>query len=659
MSRSEAIQQYGTALRAGMKYYNAHTAAHQNPYPVVLEQVMNESQTSGQIPLGIREIPVDLIIGTLAAGRKAAFAGNMMPILPEQSEFAGKWINLCEAHLSQGGIHDPITCMEYMGQFYVMEGHKRVSVLKSFGAPTISASVTRILPGWSDEPAVQAYYEFLQFFKLTEMFQMRFSRPGRYERLLTLLHKEAGHKWDAEERSLFLSVFWKFRNVCDAQMLNEVPDHSLSEAILGCLEVYPYEELLKDDESTIRKKLQSLLPDLKFAAREKNTAVVTAPEVQEKGIVRHLLDSISRPTLNIAFVHVSDPARSEWSRGHEEGARRLEEAFGSQISVHSYIAGKETADEVMEQAVRDQAQVIFATATTLLAPARRIAALHPGLKVLVCALSVPYTGVRTYYSRMYETKFISGAIAGVLSGGRPLGYIARYPILGVPAAINAFALGARMTAPEARIRVAWSSMPGDPVRELTDAGVGVISGHPTAVNRQNDTLGWSTSLLREDGTFLPLASDVWNWGRMYQKIIRSILDGGWEKEDGSAPVSYWWGLNSGVMDIKLSDALPEGVKHLASILKNGVIGGSIHPFLCPLKDQQGQVRSEGDRWFSASDLMNMNWLCDNVDGAIPSMEQLLEMSVETTSLLTLQKNDKEEKTDRESKEEPGQKQDKE
>ena len=639
MSRSEAIQQYASALKAGMKYYNARTAAHQDPYPAVLEDVMNEAQTSGQVQLGTLEIPVDLITGTLAAGRKTAFAGNMMPILPEQSEFAAKWISLCEAHLSEGGIHDPITCMEYLGQFYVMEGHKRVSVLKSFGAMTISATVTRVLPAWSEEPAIQAYYEFIHFFSLTGLFQVRFVRPGRYERLLALLHKEPDHQWDRAEQSEFTSIYWKFRNVCEESTLAMIQDHSVSEALLGCLEVYPYEEILQDDEAAIRKKLQSILPDLQFAAKEESTAVVTAPEVQEKGLVRHLLDSISRPTLNIAFVHASDPKNSNWSMGHEEGGKRLVEAFGSQISVRSYVADRDTADEVMEQAVKEQAQVIFATAPTLLAPARRIAALHPGLKVLVCALSVPYTGIRTYYSRMYETKFISGAIAGVLSGGKPLGYIARYPILGVPAAINAFALGARMTAPDVRVRVAWSSMPGDPVQDLRDAGVGVITGHPTAVSRLAEYSSWSTSLLLEDGTFVPLASDVWNWGRMYQKIIRSILDGGWDKAEGSPAVTYWWGLNSGVMDVKLADTLPEGVKHLASILKTGLISGSVHPFLCPMRDQQGQVRSEGDRWFTPSDLMNMAWLCDNVDGSIPSTEELLEMSVETTSLLMIQKEE--------------------
>ncbi len=62
------------------------------------------------------------------------------------------------------GIRDPIRCYEYMGRFYVQEGNKRVSVLKSYGAPAIDAFVTRVIPAYSQDQAVQVYYEFLNSF---------------------------------------------------------------------------------------------------------------------------------------------------------------------------------------------------------------------------------------------------------------------------------------------------------------------------------------------------------------------------------------------------------------------------------------------------------------------------------------------------------------
>lgn len=83
---------------------------------------------AGRVDLGELEIPIAQIVGMNTAGRQTAFAANFMPLLDLGTEFASKWISLCEAHLGDTGIVDPIRCFEYMGQFYVQEGNKRVSV---------------------------------------------------------------------------------------------------------------------------------------------------------------------------------------------------------------------------------------------------------------------------------------------------------------------------------------------------------------------------------------------------------------------------------------------------------------------------------------------------------------------------------------------------
>ena len=38
-----------------------------------------------------------------------------MPLLGEETEFAQKWMALCEANLSDTGIREPILCYEYLG----------------------------------------------------------------------------------------------------------------------------------------------------------------------------------------------------------------------------------------------------------------------------------------------------------------------------------------------------------------------------------------------------------------------------------------------------------------------------------------------------------------------------------------------------------------
>ena len=60
-----------------------------------------------------------------------------------------------------------------------------------------------------------------------------------------------------------------------------------------------------------------------------------------------------------------------------------------------------------------------------------------------------------------------------------IGYVGSYPIFGVPASINAFALGAQLTNPRAQIELKWSCMPGNPTQEFIRDGIRVISNRDT------------------------------------------------------------------------------------------------------------------------------------------------------------------------------------
>ena len=163
MINREAYEQYESALKQGIKYYNACVVRGEYPYPQVLDEILDDTMDAGRLDMGLVDIPAEQIVGTVSVGRRDAFAGNFMPLLGPKTEFGAKWIFLCNVHLSEKGFSDPITCFEYMGRFYVQEGHKRVSVLKSYGAPYIQGYVTRIIPSYSNDPAVQIYYEFMRF----------------------------------------------------------------------------------------------------------------------------------------------------------------------------------------------------------------------------------------------------------------------------------------------------------------------------------------------------------------------------------------------------------------------------------------------------------------------------------------------------------------
>ena len=138
------------------------------PHPAVLDEILPELSTETVLNIGLVDIPAERIVGTKTAGRITAFTASFHPLLDSKSEFGVKWILLCDAHLSATGITDPIECYEYLGNFYVQEGNKRVSVMRHFDAPRIPGNVKRIMPPKSDDPRIKAYYEFLEFYKVSK-----------------------------------------------------------------------------------------------------------------------------------------------------------------------------------------------------------------------------------------------------------------------------------------------------------------------------------------------------------------------------------------------------------------------------------------------------------------------------------------------------------
>ena len=476
MSRQEANEQYAKALKAGQKHYRDCVIRGRYPYPQVLDEILDDSMAAGRVDMGLISIPTEGIVGTKAAGRTSAFAANFMPLLAANTEFAAKWVELCMAHLGEG-IRDPIRCYEYMGRFYVQEGNKRVSVLKSYGAPAIDAFVTRVIPAYSQDQAVQVYYEFLNSFPLTGLYQVRFSQLGGFAKLQAALGFEPDHVWTKEERQRFLSGYTYFQ-AAFRKLGGEGLPLTTADALLVWLRVYTFEELKTQTAQELTKNLSAIWADVKVLAHPAPITVSTSPQEEpDKGLLNRLLDAVRPNHIHVAFINERNPVDSTWTSAHDLGRQYLEQALAGRVTVRTYnmVQPGENAETVMEQAIAEGAQVLFATTPPLIAACRKIAVRHPGVRILNCSVSMPYTGVRTYYSRIYEGKFITGAIAGAMAKDDQVGYVASYPIFGVPAGINAFALGARLANPRVKIYLHWSCTPGNALDLFTRQGISIIS----------------------------------------------------------------------------------------------------------------------------------------------------------------------------------------
>ena len=617
------IASYSRALKAGQKEYKACVSQGVDPYVSALELTLPTGAIIGEEPLGLMSIPMELIAGTRTKARRDCFSPSFMPLLEENTEFAAKWAALVDAHLAEG-IRDPITAVEYMNRYYVVEGNKRVSVLRYFDSPSVTGTVVRLTPAPADTPEYRMYQEFLAFWRVTKVNYIQFQRPGKYEELLELLNSDDHSPWDFERQREFFADCTRFRRAYQ-QVLGET-GLDRDEALLRYLKIYGYAHL--GDRTPAQ-----LLQDMKAVQAEMNAGLDRPdPEMDlepvkaqnQPSLLRRFLDAKPR-TLKIAFLHDKSDETSWWTEAHEMGRRYAQEQFGEQIETVSLFNMLGDAEEKIEELVADGYKLVFTTTPRLLDATLRAAAKYPNVKFLNCSLNTKHPILRTYYGRMYEAKFLTGALAGASSTSRELGYICNYPVFGAPASINAFALGARMVSPDAKVHLKWSTVNSRSIfAEFREENVDVVSGHDLY---SADQPRWAAGVFSLTSSVNDtLAVSTWNWGQIYERIISSVLYGQWlmpgfVDQMGKA-INYWWGLSSGAVRVNLSDEVHPGTRQLIDLLEHSIKERNMDIFAGPIYDQQGVLRVKEGETLSPIQIVQMDWLVDNVVGDFPRLEEL-------------------------------------
>ena len=632
---------YSKAKKIGDREVHRALSEGRYPYPAALDDILKDEQAGAEFPVGLIEIPVAMIAGTKTAGRQNAFSAGFMPILAADSEFAMKWENLYDAQMSEG-IRDPVKVYEYMQRFYVQEGNKRVSVMKFLDMPQIMADVYRLLPRKTDDPAVKAYYEFLDFYNVAPIYEICFSEEGSYRRLAELLGQNLEEPWPVDVVETVRSCYTVFARIYES-MGGKGQKLLPGDAFLLYLTIYSIDSLLNEKESEIHRRIERIWGEIRLEVH-KDISLVENPEEMEEKKSGLLLSSLIRTPaytekkpLRVAFIYDKAPEESSWIYGHELGRIALENAFPGIVETIRFDNGN-TDEEIaraVEAAAADLDELVITTSPAMMTQTLREAIRYPDIKFMNCSVNLAHSAVRTYYGRLYEAKFLMGALAASVSENHKIGYRADYPIYGSIANINAFAIGAAMIDPKAKLYLSWASKKDEDWRGwFRSEDIYVFSG-PEMIRPQKASREYGIYIEDSQGNVTNLAVPMWNWGKYYEQIVRTILNGSWDakaiaKKD--AALNYWWGMSAGVIDVMMSRKLSYYSRKLVETLKAGLIAGTLSPFDGELRSQAGIVKEAASPRLSNEEIIRMDWLNDNVVGSIPVMEELKEKAKETVQV---------------------------
>lgn len=626
---------YKEALKKGQKEKKNCVNEGIDPYLPALDELVSSDKVITEVNMGVMQVPTEWIVGTKTASRANAFARNFMPLLAPDTEFGMKWESLCQSHVEEG-IHDSIKAYEYKNRYYVQEGNKRVSVLKFFDAVTIPTEVIRVLPVKDGSKEVEIYYEMIDFFEFSKINYLEFSDLGCFKQIQKLMGKAWNEMWTDEERSQFKTAFYNLKKAFQ-ELNGESINVTASDAMLTYLKIYGFHDLMSKSNEQIKQSLLKIWEEVCLLEEAENIDLKEVPEERQinhkQNFWKKLFGESEEKQKQVAFIYDKNPVTSGWTYGHELGRQHIQKVFDGNVVTRVYedVLDKE-AQEVLEQAIADGNNIIFTTSAKLLSASLSVAVEHPEVIIFNCSLNKPHRYICTYYARMYEVKFLIGAIAGAMADENKVGYLCDYPIYGQIAGINAFALGVQMVNPRAKVYLEWSCIDGAEaaVNRLKEKGIRIISSQDLKKPAGEERSAFGLYEYQAEKK-VNLAMPLWHWGVYYEKLIRSMMDKTFQAEYESSrkAINYYWGMSAGVVELICSNHLPESIKKLVGVLQDAICNGSFKPFQGVIQTQNGEILEGTDGVLSLQQIIDIDWLLENIEGEIPEYEALNEEGKET------------------------------
>ncbi|WP_291635897.1 BMP family ABC transporter substrate-binding protein, partial [Clostridium sp.] len=489
MNNFSAAEEYKKASKlAKVKYYRDISRGNSG-HISSLDNILKKIDIVAEIPLGIKSIPLKKIMGTYFYTRSRDFAMNFLPLASENSEFSMKWRAVYTHHINEG-INDPVKIYEYMNEFYVMEGNKRVSVLKYVDAYSIDGDVTRLVPKRDENDLNNIiYYEFLDFNNKTGINAIWFSKEGGFTKLSKYLdeYDPKLNLFSNKYEHFLKNVYYPFSRTF-YKLGGDKLNITTGDAFLEYVKIYGISDEFKETERKLR--VDKFLAELRILLKNNAVDIQTEPfHVHKKNVITSFTNLVvPHKKLRVAFIFEKTIDTSGWSYVHNLGRVYAQEQLGSEIETFVIDNFKIDGDsyERLSKLCEEDYDIIFTTCPSYLNITLRAALKFDNIKFFNCSPVKAFRNVSTYFGRSHEPRFLLGLIAGSITKSNIIGYIDIHSETEIITGINAFALGVKTVNPNAEIMISWLDEPGD--MEHSKELIQELKGRGADLIMQNDLI---------------------------------------------------------------------------------------------------------------------------------------------------------------------------
>lgn len=343
--------------------------------------------------------------------------------------------------------------------------------------------------------------------------------------------------------------------------------------------------------------------------------------------------SSARPALDeirAGFLYVGPIGDAGWTFAHEKGRQAMEDFpyVKAATYVESVPGDADLVLQAIDKLVADGHNVIFTTSFDHMDPTIEAARRYPDVVFMNCSGYKTERNAGTYFGRMYQARYLTGLLAGIMTQSSTLGYVAALPTPDVVHGINAFALGAQSVNEDVEVKVEWTNtwygpdIEGEKAEALLDQGADVLAMEQdspaviqAAAKRDKYAIGYQSDM----SLFAPeltLTSAVFEWAPIYLDIAEKLHEGTWESE------TIWWGLKEGAVGLApMADVVPEAVRNLIDSELGQIVEGNLRVFEGPIQDADGELRVPARSVMSDADLLSMDYFVSGVTGDLPTLPE--------------------------------------
>jgi basic membrane protein A and related proteins len=331
--------------------------------------------------------------------------------------------------------------------------------------------------------------------------------------------------------------------------------------------------------------------------------------------------------LKVAWIYPGPARDGGWSQAHDDGRLYVEKMLGSKVQTtyKDNVFSNASVPRIVAGLVRDGYNMIFATSFGMLELGvnGQLWKKYPNVTFEQATGTQIEKNQSEYFGAAEDTIYLSGMAAGAATKKGVIGYVVPFGIPEVVRHINAFALGAQVTHPGAKVKIIWTNAWVSPPKEtaaaqaLVAAGADVLGQNvdtPAAgVFAEKHGIPW-VGYDSDAQKFAPkqwLTASIYHWGPYYLRRIKAVMNGTWK------PGFYYGSINDGFTALapfgpKVSAATKARILAKQKAIQNG----TFYEFAGPLYDQSGKLMVPKGKRLGIKDLYSMQWLVKGVVGSV-------------------------------------------